>query len=155
MLLLSSVDFFFFKINFFKRFYQEHYQSVKQFGSRSGPAFDWLDLGPNSLFGVKNCIQLRTFFNIGPHISCDWFTENTFQTKCLQNEIKMNKTKNNLLSIDILIVCFFRWDSTVQSALLDPPQQLPLLLTEPTKLTISCISISKSRMKNVTSIRIS
>ena len=27
----------FFKINFFKKIFQEHYQSVKQFGSRSGP----------------------------------------------------------------------------------------------------------------------
>ena len=32
---VSSADFFF-KINFFKRFFQEHYQSVKRFGSRSG-----------------------------------------------------------------------------------------------------------------------
>ena len=29
----------FFKMNFFKKFFQEHYQSVKQFGSRSGPMF--------------------------------------------------------------------------------------------------------------------
>ena len=29
----------FFKINFFKKIFQEHYQSVKQFGSRSGPTF--------------------------------------------------------------------------------------------------------------------
>ena len=28
-----------FKINFFKKFFHEHYQSVKQFGSRSGPTF--------------------------------------------------------------------------------------------------------------------
>ena len=27
----------FFKINFFKKIFQEHYQSAKQFGSRSGP----------------------------------------------------------------------------------------------------------------------
>ena len=41
---LLSADFFF-KINFFKKFFQEHYQSVKRFGSRSvGP-----DLGPNCL----------------------------------------------------------------------------------------------------------
>ena len=40
MLLLSSSDFF--KMNFFKKFFQEHYH-VKQFGSGSvGP-----DLGPN------------------------------------------------------------------------------------------------------------
>ena len=35
MLLLWSADFF--KINFFKKLFQEHYLSVKQFGSRSGP----------------------------------------------------------------------------------------------------------------------
>ena len=29
----------FFKINFFQKFFQEHYQSVKLFGSRSGPTF--------------------------------------------------------------------------------------------------------------------
>ena len=29
--------FFFFKIDFFKKFLQKYYQSVKQFGSRSGP----------------------------------------------------------------------------------------------------------------------
>ena len=29
----------FFKINFFKKFFQEHYQSVKRFVSRSGPTF--------------------------------------------------------------------------------------------------------------------
>ena len=33
MLLLWSADFF--KINFFKKLFQEHYLSVKQFGSRS------------------------------------------------------------------------------------------------------------------------
>ena len=37
MLLMSSADIF--KINFFKRIFQEHYQSVKRFGSRSGPTF--------------------------------------------------------------------------------------------------------------------
>ena len=36
------LDFFmsaFFKIDFVKKFFQEHYQSVKQFGFRSGPTF--------------------------------------------------------------------------------------------------------------------
>ena len=31
----------FFKINFFQKFFQEHCQSVKQFGPRSGPTFWW------------------------------------------------------------------------------------------------------------------
>ena len=38
MLLLLAADFFF-KINFFKKFVQEHYQSDKRFGFRSGPTF--------------------------------------------------------------------------------------------------------------------
>ena len=33
MNILSSADFF--KVNFLKEFFQEHYQSVKRFGSRS------------------------------------------------------------------------------------------------------------------------
>ena len=48
MLLLSSADFFF-KINFFKKKIQEHYQSDKQFGSRSGPTSVGPDLDPNCL----------------------------------------------------------------------------------------------------------
>ena len=36
------------KLTYFKKFYQEHYQSVKQFGSISGPKFcqseSWKDL---------------------------------------------------------------------------------------------------------------
>ena len=40
----------FFKINVFKKFYQEHYSSIKQLGSRSGPMFHvGPDLGPNCL----------------------------------------------------------------------------------------------------------
>ena len=31
----------FLNINFFKKFFKEHYQSVKWFGSRSGPTFCW------------------------------------------------------------------------------------------------------------------
>ena len=38
VLLLSSADFFF-KIKLLKKFFQEHYQSVKPFGPRSGPTF--------------------------------------------------------------------------------------------------------------------
>ena len=37
ILLLCCRLLIFFKINFFKIFFQEYYQSVKQFGSRSGP----------------------------------------------------------------------------------------------------------------------
>ena len=39
----------FFKINVFQKFFQEHYQSVKQFGSRSGPMFCW-SLSGSKLF---------------------------------------------------------------------------------------------------------
>ena len=48
MLFLSSADFF--KINFFEKFFHEYHQSVKQFGSRSGPTF----VGPDL---VTNCLQ--------------------------------------------------------------------------------------------------
>ena len=44
---LSSADFFKI-IFFFEKLFQEYHQSVKQFGSRSGPTF-WPDLVPNSL----------------------------------------------------------------------------------------------------------
>ena len=42
--LLGNFDFFFcllifFKINFFEKFFQDYHQSIKQFGSRSGPTF--------------------------------------------------------------------------------------------------------------------
>ena len=52
--MLGSFFFFgrlltFFKINFFRKFFQERDQSVKQFESRSGPTYVGLDLGPNCL----------------------------------------------------------------------------------------------------------
>ena len=40
---------YFFKINFFEKFFQEHYQSDKQFGSRSGPTF-WRSCSGSKLF---------------------------------------------------------------------------------------------------------
>ena len=43
MFLLSLLNIF--KINFFKILFQEHYRSVRRFGSRSGPTF----LDPNCL----------------------------------------------------------------------------------------------------------
>ena len=45
---LSSADFFF-KINFFERFFQEYHQIVKQFGSRSPRRFVGSDFGLNCL----------------------------------------------------------------------------------------------------------
>ena len=44
---LSFADFF--QINFFEEFFQKYHQSVKQFGSRSGPTFVSPDLGSNCL----------------------------------------------------------------------------------------------------------
>ena len=35
------VCWFFFKINLFEKLFHEYHQSVKQFGSRSGPTFSW------------------------------------------------------------------------------------------------------------------
>ena len=40
---------FFFKINFFDKFFQEYHQSVKQYGSSSDPTFCGPDFGPNCL----------------------------------------------------------------------------------------------------------
>ena len=45
--LLSSADFF--QNQLFQKKNQDYHQSVKQFGSRSGPTFCRPDLGPNSL----------------------------------------------------------------------------------------------------------
>ena len=49
-LLLSSADFF--KISILKIIIQEHYQSVKQFGSKSGPTFC------RSRFGSKQVAKI-------------------------------------------------------------------------------------------------
>ena len=49
MLLLLCADFFS-KFTFLKHFFQEHYQSVKWFGSRSGPMF-CLSCSGSKLFG--------------------------------------------------------------------------------------------------------
>ena len=46
MVLLTFADFF--KIAFLKKIFQEHYQGVKQFGSRSGSVGPGLD---------QNCLQ--------------------------------------------------------------------------------------------------
>ena len=59
-MLLLSVDFFS-KSTFSKKVFQEHYQSVKQFGSRSGSIFFCADLGqPNCLQRISaDCRSLR------------------------------------------------------------------------------------------------
>ena len=44
---LLTADFF--QNHLFKKFFQEYHQSVKQFGSRSGPTFVGPDLSPNCL----------------------------------------------------------------------------------------------------------
>ena len=41
------------KTTFFKALFQEHYQSVKQFGSRSGPTYGGPDLGLNRFQKTK------------------------------------------------------------------------------------------------------
>ena len=72
----------FFKINFFEKFFQEHYQSVKQFGSRSGPTLcrswsgsklfakvinkKWVATCKEELTRVGN---FRTVFVIFPYLS--------------------------------------------------------------------------------------
>ena len=63
----------FFKINFFNKFFQEHYQSVKQFGSRSGSKlFAKVISRRNQLPLVrklKSVGNFRTFFVICPYLS--------------------------------------------------------------------------------------
>ena len=62
---------FFFKINFFKKFFLERYQSVKRFGSRSDGRYVSSDLGPNCLqrlsaddkyFTVKERVKILLLF---------------------------------------------------------------------------------------------
>ena len=68
---MSSADFF--KINFWGNFFQEYHQSVKQFGSRSGPTFVGPDLGPNCLqklsaddtYNEMSCAQCVYYVNYG------------------------------------------------------------------------------------------
>ena len=50
---LVVVCWLFFKINFFKKIFQELYQSVKWFGSRSGPIFCDFSVGPDL---GQNCL---------------------------------------------------------------------------------------------------
>ena len=54
----------FFKIKFFEEFFQKYHQSVKQFGSRSGPTFVGPDLGSNCLQKYQQTTQLSGFFDI-------------------------------------------------------------------------------------------
>ena len=42
-----------FQTNFFKKLFQEHYQGIKQFGSRSRPTEVSPDLDPNCLQGLS------------------------------------------------------------------------------------------------------
>ena len=53
MLLLSSADFFQNKL-FKKKIFQEHYKSVKWFGSRSGPTF-YQSLSGSKLYAMDMC----------------------------------------------------------------------------------------------------
>ena len=57
----SAADFF--KINLFKTLFLEHYQSVKQFGSRSGPTIVGPDLCPN-------CFAKVSADDISPLLGC-------------------------------------------------------------------------------------
>ena len=76
MLLFSSADFFQYQL--FKKFFQEHYQSAKRFGSRSGLTQHSVfpDLGQNCLqsqgsFCEKTVDVLlkRTIFGWAPYTS--------------------------------------------------------------------------------------
>ena len=57
------LSFYFSKLTSLKIFFQEHYQSVNRFGSRSGQTIRLLDMGPNGLQRLsaddKSCHQQR------------------------------------------------------------------------------------------------
>ena len=50
----------FFKIILFKKFFQEHYQGVKRFGSRSGQMSVGPDLGPNCLQRLSDSADYKS-----------------------------------------------------------------------------------------------
>ena len=68
----------FFKISFFEKIFQEYHQSIKQFGSRSGPTFCRPDLGPNCLQKLSAHDTSRPGMNHLPVTSHDFFLEGIF-----------------------------------------------------------------------------
>ena len=50
----------FFKIILYKKFFQEHYQGVKRFGSRSGQMSVGPDLGPNCLQRLSDSADYKS-----------------------------------------------------------------------------------------------
>ena len=76
----------FFKINFFEEFFQKYHQSVKQFGSRSGPTFVSPDLGSNCLQRHEQTTQLSGFFDISEYEKGKAFTNIKFHVYLFTQE---------------------------------------------------------------------
>ena len=58
VIFLLSVDFFF-KINFFEKFFKKYHQSVKQLGSRSPECQTvWIQIRPDVFDLGSNCLQM-------------------------------------------------------------------------------------------------
>ena len=76
----------FFKINFFEEFFQKYHQSVKQFGSRSGPTFFSPDLGSNCLQRYEQTTQLSGFFDISEYEKGKAFTNIKFHVYLFTQE---------------------------------------------------------------------
>ena len=78
--MLGNISFFvvfcwlFSKINFFKKFFQEHCQSVKQFGSRSVPTFCWSWSGSKLFAKVISRWQKSPLATIGLNAMCHNWT---------------------------------------------------------------------------------
>ena len=70
--LLSSADFF--KINFFKKFFQEHYLCVKQFGPSSGQNF--------AFWVIFSCFRCRMRI----------FSKLTFSKNSFRNTIRVSNS---------------------------------------------------------------
>ena len=76
----------FFEIYFFKKFFQEHYKSVKWFGSRSGPTFCWSWSGSNCLQRLSADNKSCSARKVPSVITLYWY-RGSFQTFWLKAEL--------------------------------------------------------------------
>ena len=95
-LLLSSADFF--KITFSEIFFQEHYQSVKQFGPRSGPTFCRSWSGSKLFAKVISRQQKALLARSGPTFCRSWSGSKVFARVALHTT-NQNKTLLNVCEI--------------------------------------------------------
>ena len=126
----------FFKINFFKKFFHKHYQSVKKFGSRSGPTICWSwsgsklfakvisrrqkalrarnELGPNRYEAIKvssaadDILKFQIFFSIQVMLdtSCDLSARRRFKWNI---KLFLTEIYQNVLTAAVLINLLHTW----------------------------------------------